>query len=256
MTSNQIAYAQTLVNDRAEQEGERHNRAYEEETHRHNVATEELSKAANDIESERNYWERWYRQESNSIQRDYNNAYLALQTAQGKQKLDIEQQLANIKSREQFTDAHYKENMLRINDDANQIKRELADETVRSNIAKEALTQSQIANEVWSNQLKSKQLEYQNSYWNASISLGNLQAVYNRERDLNNYTLGLMNVNLGLENLKVNAATAESQKTLNYSTVWRNYLNGFTQSVRDIGSTINPYFGFQLFNNNVLGGTK
>lgn len=228
MTSNQVANASVMVSKQQADESERHNRAYEEETNRHNLVMEQIQSFANDLENKKINNENWYRERSLEIQKDYNDTYLRLQRTQGDAKIAIEQELAAVKKYEAEVNKMYTQGTLEIQRDANELRdRELAERT-RNNLELERLKQADIANTVWANQLRDKSIEYQNSYWNASIALGNLNAVYQREHNLNQYQLGLLNAQYNLTSLQERKYEFDKQETLRKTQEFSNILNPIT----------------------------
>lgn len=242
MTSNQIANASNRIQQQSVDESGRHNQAVEDETKRHNLATEGLSQQQLALETEKLDVERRYKTDSLLIQKEYNNAYLEWQKAQGTRKLDIEQQLAGIKQREQFVDEQYKADVTRIAEMEAEIKAFAQQENERSNKAQEELKSRQIANEEYKSFLTNKSLEYQNSYWNASIALGNLNAVYNEAASLRSYELGLQNINKDLTiskaELEYKLADLTAKKPTYGAQTFKYYLEGMGSL---FGSATRPF---------------
>lgn len=103
MTSNQIAYAQTL-------ESQRHNKISEDETQRHNLEVERLNAHELQIKEDFNQATIAYNNRMADIQRDYNEAYLEWQQVSGTRKLELEEQMNSLTAQKNaITEQYYKD---------------------------------------------------------------------------------------------------------------------------------------------------
>lgn len=176
MTSNQIAYAGFT------------------ETVRHDKAVEELNSESNRIQADRNRFEMEYRNRLNDIQEEYNRKSLELQEAQGQRKLDLQEQLNWLEYRKTNIDAEYKANMAQINERNSQTMARNQSETERYQktlndlgFAKNEI-EAQLAN------IKEQQVKYEKYWQDNQVRIQDFQALLNKQKVDNDYSLGLMNV--------------------------------------------------------------
>jgi len=176
MTSNQIAYAGFT------------------ETVRHDKAIEELNSESNRIQADRNRFEMEYRTRLNDIQEEYNRKSLELQEAQGQRKLDLQEQLNWLEYRKTNIDAEYKANMAQINERnshtmaRNQAETERYQKTLNDlGFAKNEI-EAQLAN------IKEQQVKYEKYWQDNQIRIQDFQALLNKQKVDNDYSLGLLNV--------------------------------------------------------------
>jgi hypothetical protein len=225
MTSNQVANAANQIQKQSVEEQARHNAAYEEETTRHNTVTEELTRLQIELENEKMRLEQDYKRQALAIQKEYNDMYLTWQRAQGEEKLKLEAQLNLIKQREQQAQEVYQSGLIAIQSRANDISQQSADERKRNNQVLEELQARGLTNEETKTLIAAKQLEYQNSYWNSSINLGYHNSFINQQRNLNDYTLGLMSMEQGAAKIQLDTYKWAAEKQKLDSEVFRNYVN-------------------------------
>lgn len=245
MTSNQIANASNRIQERGVAESERHNQAVEEETKRHNLVTEGLAGDANRVEAERQYWDAWYKQQQVALQEEYNRWYAQWTEASGRRKLEIEAMLANIQGQKQQADEQYQQNLTRIQQTEAEIKSAMAEETARNNKVLEDLRSQQLSLDWYSNWIKEKQTEYQNSYWNASISLGNLQAIYEHQDRAANLELGYTKLTsdetIALTGYKRDLAKLEVEKMIGKAQTFNYYLQGIGNLFGATSRALSPW---------------
>lgn len=215
MTSNQIANAANV------------------ETHRHNVESEEISKRANDIQEQRNLYEREYRAEANAITERYNEKYLEMQNAQGQRKLDLQQELNWIEWKRTSLDEQYKANMMSIAERETDIKNKSQIETERYQKALNDLgfTKNEIEAQVAN--LKAKQLEYDKYFRENELRIQDFEALVNKSRVDNEYSINLMRV----ENEQVrNELQAEMQEYQKANVILGNVWEGLGTVIKAFSS--------------------
>lgn len=204
MTSNQIAYA-----------------GYNE-TVRHDKAMEDISNESNRINADRNRYEEEYRRRVNDIQAEYNTKYLAMQEAQGQRKLDLQEELNWIEWQKTNIDSSYKANMAQIAEqnakvnERNQLETERYQKTLNDLGFSRNEIEAQLAN------IKNKQAEYER-YWNENqVRIQDFNALVNKQKIDNDYSLGLMRVEI--ENVR-NELQKELQEwqeaTMFTNSVWQ-----------------------------------
>lgn len=164
MTSNQIAYASQLEN-------ERHNKAFEEETNRHNVATEKLTNDANQIASEKNIIQSTYNQQMVDLQRAYNAWYSSYTEASTKKKLQLEEEGNQIKQQMNDITEAYNQRMGDIHFMEVDVRRKTAEESKRHNVAMEIQAQALATGDWWFRDLEVREKQRAND----------ITETYNRE---------------------------------------------------------------------------
>lgn len=220
MTSNQIAYHDSKTRDRAEDESERHNLVMED------LQRQQL-KLNQDIADNEKRW----RDESNAIQKEYNNKYLELQKAQGDRKLDIEQELAAIQQRKQNLEEMYKTEDLALRRSLAELQEKGLNETNRSNKALESLRADELA-------LQKKKLEYSNTQFLLENQMRMNELDFKRlQLNTNQYQfekqLQIDWYDLGLRSREGNQKIRESN-----SNIFRNYLTPFGNLVNNSVGTL------------------
>lgn len=226
MTANQIANAANQIAQQQADERERNDRAVEDETKRHNLAIEGLNKEANEIEAKKAEETKRWNEEKLALEKWYQEEYLRWQEAQGKAKLEIEATLASIEERKAVNDEEYKKWMTVLGQQEQDLKLRQQDEVERVNQFTEDLRTRQLDLEDWKAFLTNKQIEYQNTYWNASILLGNLNATYNNLHNQQTYDLGMLGLERDLAKLKMDSARLEFDKYVNEEEQTRNWVLG------------------------------
>jgi hypothetical protein len=165
MTGNQIAWAGL-------QEDKRHNQATEGEVNRHNVETENLEAWGNQIKSETNRINQLYNDKKLQLEQEYNSWYMKWTTSSGTTKLRIENELKDIKDRQQRADQDWytQQSELRTQEIALQSARN--EETKRHD---EALETIEAAKVHLNFEIENKRLEYQNTWerWQQDVRLIN-----------------------------------------------------------------------------------
>lgn len=226
MTSNQIANASNMINQQLADERVRNDQAIEAETNRHNVELESINKEANAINKERLSLENQWENQKYYLDKWYKEEYLKWQKAQGEKKLEIENTLAGIEHQKAVADQEYKTNMSLIADREASVKERAQREVEAVNEWTRSQRERELNLKSWQTFINEKSVEYQNTYWNASISLGNLNAVYNREHNLQQYELGALGLERDLAALKRDAARLEFDKAVNAEDQTRNWILG------------------------------
>lgn len=174
MTANQIANTAT-------QESIRHNQASEEEIERHNQASEVISEDANNIQ-------RIYNERKLDLEEWYNKAYIEYLNASSERKLEIEQQLADIKQQQNDLGDWYEQQMAGIENRKMTLAEEL--EPGKLELSME---------DFW---LREKQAYYQNQLTEAQTAniykqweLSERNLINQATKIQNEYQLGLIDAN-------------------------------------------------------------
>lgn len=207
MTANQVARAS--VN-----EDIRHNQAYEIEVERHNKATEELAHEQNRINEYAAQVEEWYKRENTRLTEEYNTKYLAYLEAAQDDKVMLESELNAIKDEQNHIQELYNEKVINIQQQNADINRDKYKEEVRSNQEKERQNLINL-------NLVDKQIEYENTYKIEANRLKDVDLSYQLQKLRNDYSLGLMNVEISSaknlinkEQLDINWFEAQTRRNL------------------------------------------
>lgn len=223
MTANQIAYAALL------EEG-RHNASVEVETAKANRERERISQEANNIEAGKAAEVARHDKQTEEIQAKYNELTIELQTAQGNRRLEIEQELANVKQQEADNNAEYQRRMAEIGEHQNEIQAMREFENQRHNQEMETIQRLNIQNDFI---LRNKQIEYQNTF--------NREQVNNLFRNylLENKKVQLQEQQFLFQNEKLKAETQQIQVKTGLMP-WDSLYNGFG-SVLGAGAKYLPF---------------
>lgn len=261
MTSNQVAAAQVRVQERSADEQARHNAAVEEETNRANQANEDINYRKLALDEERTRLENEWNTERNRIQEEYNKLYLELQRAQEWEKINIQQQLAEIERRKAAAEEKYKDRMGAVAISEERIHELEEQERERSNRAQEALKSRQLDIDDWGKTLQAKQIEYQNtfwtgqlqnqsislsnqmSFWNASLAKDNLALAYEHERNMQNYELQLYKLGTDLNRLQLDTYLGSKQLGVSYLNTMLQGLNTLNNVVQTATFVLKPFGG-------------
>lgn len=174
MTANQVAYAANV------------------ESIRHNRETEEISKRSNDIQAERNQIDRDYKTRVLDLQEAYNNTSLAMQEAQGNRKLDLQEQLNLITHELNTAEANYKQAMSEVAIRNSSISERNQQEMERYQKALNDLGYSKLDIEAQLANVRERQVEYEKQIAEDQIRIQDFNALVNKTRTDNEYSLGLI----------------------------------------------------------------
>lgn len=217
MTSNQIAFREAIENSR-------HNKETESETERHNLATEKLQSDANAINAAKAENERNYQSASLSLTREIETNKLALQKAQGDEKLRLTAELNALEGQKIAIDEAYKvrSNELRAQELDNQASS--IRESARHNVVLEGIEEQKMAQMYWATSMN---LEYQNRKLETESGLKREEIQLARDKldaDIVFRTAeNNLRVNTADSLIRLQAAQSESQEKLNQDYVWNNF---------------------------------
>lgn len=228
MTANQIAYAS------------------EQETERHNQVMEDLSKEANRIKAQDVSNNDQYHQQSLRIQDDYNRNYLALQKAQGDERLRIQNDLAMLEREKVQLDSWYKQEQVVLEASKQDLQQKTIAEDRRWHGISEELTREQ-------NAMRQKQIEYEHTefYEHQTLEWAEQSRKIlemNVQRDLKQEELTLRRQELLYDMNRYN----DTEKPLKESQTWRNYVEPVMKMGTEILGTFSSY-GQRAYNF-LLGG--
>lgn len=229
MTANQISFA-------AQQETERHNRA-----------TEALQERANDINSE-------HLSRMDDINERYNNAYIALQTAQGDEKLRLQHELNSIEQQKSLINQEYYARTNALKEEELQLKNRSQDwlQTYQQQMVN--LGFGDLFAKMYATEVQKTRNEYEHQYQEDLIRIQDYNALANFTDISNRYELGKM------QNY-INMQLATSQKNLMDTQASAALSGAIFNGVQAIGGLMNPLnmlwnnpFGIQLPGRRANGG--
>lgn len=231
MTANQLALQSNI-------ETERHNRATENIDARHNVATEELTRQANENQRMRNENDRIYQDRITAIDGEYKRALIAMQTAQGNEKLMIENRLASLTSQRNDAERRYWEDTASYNFRKNEIDQMMKEETARHNAELELLTLDQ---QEKSFALENKKLQYQATFVREQNSIRRSELTHEKNKSQNIWELDQSRNSAEVQKLQAETdlikAKEEHEKAETKFTNTQNFLKPI-ETGSNIGGTI------------------
>lgn len=207
MTSNQLQYASNQISQQMADETGRHNEETEAEIKRHNSVLEGIQQEANDIERLKAEYNKELEQNKQWIQQQYNDAYLALQKAQGDEANRIKAQLADIDSQKVYWDNLHNIRMDDISDKLAALKLRSQEEDERHNVAMEDYYNTM-------NLLTKQKQGYEERYQKGMLAYYNGILADRELQTTHNYILGTQNITLGTQSntLKAYELQFEMQK--------------------------------------------
>lgn len=218
MTANQISFA-------AQQETERHNRV-----------TEQLQERANDINAE-------HLSRMDDINSRYNDTFLALQQAQGDEKLRLQHELNGIEQQKALITQEYNARVNALREDELSLKNRSQDwlQTYQDQMIKMGF--GELYAKMYATQVQEKKTEYDHQYQEDLIRIQDYNALANFTHISNQYELGKM------QNY-INMQLATSQKNLMDNQAAAALSGAIFNGVQSIGSIMNP---LNLLWNNPFG---